>query len=81
MTRQEIFEKLEEIFRDIFDDDNLVVNDETNATDIEGWDSLRQVSLLVAAENVFHIRLAISDTRNLQNVGALVDIIEQKIQK
>lgn len=80
MTRQDILKELEEIFRDTFDNDDIVLNDNTNSADIEDWDSLRQATLLVAIENVFHIRLAISETRHLKNVGALIDLVAQKIQ-
>ena len=80
MTRQEVFKELQEIFRDTFDDDDIVLREETDATEIEDWDSLRQITILAAAESAFHIKLAISDTRNLKNVGALVDVILSKMK-
>lgn len=80
MNRQEIMQKLEEIFRDVFDDDDIVLTETMSAADIEDWDSLRQISILAATENVFHIKLAISDTRKMKNVGELVSTVEQKLQ-
>lgn len=78
MDKQEILEKLEEIFRDIFDDDALVLREDMTSEDIEDWDSLHQIGILSAAEDAFGIRLAISDTRRLQNIGALVSLIEER---
>lgn len=75
MDRQEVLEKLQEIFRDVFDDDELQLTAETSSKDIEEWDSLHQISILAAAEDEFNIKLAISDTRKLENIGALVDLI------
>ena len=49
-----------------------------SSKDIEDWDSLHQISILVAAEDEFDIKLAISDTRNLKNIGSLVDLIIQR---
>ena len=78
MERQEILKKLEKIFRDVFDDDLLGLSEEMSSKDIEDWDSLHQISILVAAEDEFDIKLAISDTRNLKNIGSLVDLIIQR---
>ena len=79
MTRVDILQKLNEIFCDVFDEDDLVLREEMTSDDIDGWDSLTQISILATAEGEFKIKLAISDTRHLKNIGALVDLIEQKI--
>lgn len=78
MDRQEILKKLEEIFKDVFDNDSLVLTENMMSNDIEEWDSLHQISILVAAEDEFDIKLAISDTQHLENIGALVDLIVQR---
>lgn len=78
MNRQEILEKLQEIFRDVFDDDGLLLAETMSSKDIEEWDSLHQISILAAAEDEFNIKLAISDTRKLENISALVDLILQR---
>jgi acyl carrier protein len=79
MTRSEIYEELTEIFRDIFDDDELVIGDETTADDIEDWDSLEQINLLVAIEKKFNIKIRLGDVSGLENVGRMVDLIERLI--
>ena len=79
MTRSEIYEELTEIFRDIFDDDELVIGDATTADDIEDWDSLEQINLLVAIEKRFNIKIRLGDVSGLENVGRMVDLIERLI--
>lgn len=75
MDKQQIYADLQEIFRDNFDDDTIVLTPETNAEDIEDWDSLEQINLLTAAEKKFGLKFGLNDVRNLQNVGDLVDLI------
>lgn len=79
MTRGEIYQQVESIFRDVFDDDTLTVQDETNAEDIEDWDSLAQISLLSAMESAFSLKFQIDDVLNLKNVGEMVDLIQAKL--
>ena len=52
-NRKEVFEKVTDIFRDVFDDDELVISDSTNSDDIEDWDSLEHIQLIVGMENFF----------------------------
>ena len=61
MTREAIFEELTEIFRDIFDDEEIELTDETTADDIEDWDSLEHVNLIVAIEDDFGINFNIGE--------------------
>ena len=56
MTREEVFDRLNEIFRDVFDDDDITVNDETTADDIEDWDSLEHINLINAIEEEFGMK-------------------------
>lgn len=79
MNEQEILEKVQEIFRDVFDDDELVVTPESNADTIEGWDSLSHIRLVVAIEKAFGIKLSFKDLQALKNVGDMNKIIQQKI--
>ena len=79
MNRAEITTMVTEIFRDIFDDRTLVITDGTGAKDIEDWDSLEQINILVAMEKAFGIKFTVSDVENLVNVGQTIDLIEQKI--
>lgn len=79
MERQDVFEKLNEVFRDVFDDDEIAVVDETTADDIEDWDSLEHINLVVAVEEKFHIKFKMGEVNNMKNVGEMVDIILQRI--
>ena len=75
MTREELFEEINEIFRDVFDDDTLVITDETNSEDIEDWDSLEHINLVVAMEKRFNMKFNIKEVGQLQNVGEMADLI------
>ena len=79
MTREEIFAQLTEIFQDVFDDDGIVLTEETTADDIEDWDSLEQINLLVAIEKQFKIKFQLADVSNLENVGAMADLVAKMI--
>lgn len=71
----EIFEGVQEIFRDNFDDEDLIITRETSADDIEDWDSLEQINLLTAMEKKFGLKFKLEDVRGLENVGDLLDLI------
>ena len=81
MTTEQIYSRLTDIFRDLFDDDSLVLKPETTAADIPGWDSFNHINLLVAAEAAFGIKFMTAETESLHNVGHLVQVIEEKLQK
>ena len=76
MDKQTIFDAVQQIFRDNFDDEELVITRETCADDIEDWDSLEQINLLTAMEKKFGIKFQLADVRGLANVGDLLDLIE-----
>lgn len=78
MTREEVMEKLTEIFQDVFDDESIVLTDSTNAEDIEDWDSLEQINLIVSIENEFGMMFEISEVSDLANVGEMADLIMSK---
>ncbi len=75
MDRAKTMEEIQEIFRDNFDDDSIVLCDATNAADIEDWDSLEQINLLTAIEKKYGLKFQLNDVRNLQNVGDLLDLL------
>ncbi len=79
MSREEVYEKLNEVFRDVFDDESIEVHDETTAEDIEDWDSLEHINLIVAVENKFHMKFKMSEVTGLKNVGEMVDLILGRI--
>ena len=77
MNREEIFEELHTVFRDVFGDDDIVVTDETTSSDIDGWDSLMHITLISEVESHFDIRFQMKDVIGMKNVGEMVDIIEE----
>ena len=77
MEMQSIFDAVQEIFRDNFDDEELEITRETCADDIEDWDSLEQINLLTAMEKKFSVKFKLEDVRGLKNVGDLLDLIER----
>jgi acyl carrier protein len=74
-----IYDRLTEIFRDVFDNDDLVLTPELTAPEVDGWDSLGHVRLIVAIEQKLKISLSTSEITELANVGQLVDVIERKL--
>ena len=79
MERQTIFEKLNEIFIDVLDLDEVELTDATNANDIEEWDSLSHIQLSVAIEKSFGIKFTSLEIMKWKNVGEMVNSIEEKI--
>ena len=79
MTREEVFEKINEVFRDVFEDDDITVNDDTTAADIEDWDSLEHINLMNAIEQEFGIKFNMGQIVSMKNVGEMVTIIESKL--
>lgn len=79
MSREEIYEQLNEVFRDVFDDEDITVNDTTTADDIEDWDSLEHINLIVAVEKKFNIKFNMGEVNKFKNVGEMVDAIIAKM--
>ncbi|MDD4599645.1 MAG: acyl carrier protein [Negativicutes bacterium] len=79
MTRQEIFKNLNLIFQDVFDDETIHVKESTTAADIEDWDSLTYVTLIITIEKHFHIKFDMKEVSGFANVGEMADAIERKI--
>lgn len=79
----DLHETLESVFRNVFGDDSLVLRDEMSADDIEGWDSLMHVDLVIALERRFRIKFATAEIARLkakgQNVGSLIALISRKL--
>jgi len=74
-------EKLNPIFRQVFEDDEININRETTADDIDAWDSLSHINLVIAIEMGFNIRFALGELQVLKNVGNLADLIDKKLAK
>ena len=72
--------RLQNIFRDIFDDETIVLTRETTANNIEEWDSLAQINIIVACESEFGLKFDVSDVAVLKNVGDMLDLVERKLK-
>jgi len=71
-------EILNGIFRQVFDDDSLVVTRDTTANDIDEWDSLTHLNLVMAVEQRFKIRFALGELQGLRHVGDMIDLVNKK---
>lgn len=78
MTRTDIFERLQTIFRELFEDDTIVLTPETTARDVERWDSLSHVDMMIMVEEAFGVRFSTREVTGLANVGQLVSAIERR---
>jgi acyl carrier protein len=79
MERSDILKRVEEIFRDELEVDDLVLTDETTADDVEEWDSLSHVQLVAAMEEAFGIEFKSREILSWENIGDLIDSIEKKL--
>jgi acyl carrier protein len=70
--------RLGDVFRDVFDDDTLSINEQTIAADVEGWDSLAHIRLIVSIEKAFSLRFSASEIAALDNVGDMAKLIVSK---
>ena len=81
----ELRERVQEIFRDIFEDDELILRDSMTAHDVDGWDSVAHINLIIAIESELGIRFAAAEISGLkepaQNVGAFLKLIEEKLRR
>ena len=80
MENDHIYRKLTEIFREVFDDDSIILKPETTAADIEDWDSVAHIGLIVAVEERLKIKFKSSELESLHNVGQLARLVEQKLE-
>jgi acyl carrier protein len=79
VTSEDIHSRLQTIFRDVFDNDSLVIVRATHVGDIPDWDSLAQINLVVAIEKDFEIKLSLEDLVTLSNVGDMMDLIQTNV--
>ena len=78
MTEEEIYERLNEVFRDVFDDDSIEVDDLTTADDIDDWDSLEHITLINAVEREFKMKFRMGEISSMKNVGEMAGIIAER---
>ena len=75
MDKNEVIGRLNEIFRDVFGDDSITVNEATTSDDIEDWDSIEHINLIGAVEDEFGLRFKMREVSGMKNVGEMIDII------
>lgn len=75
MTREEAFEKVVDICRDVFENDDLELNDESNANTVDEWDSLTHLNLINDIEEEFKMKFTLDEFSNSANLGELVDAL------
>ena len=78
MDKQQILAEVEEIFRDVLDNEEIELQDATTADDVEEWDSLTHIQLIVAIEKHFKIKFTSKEIQSWQNVGEMIDCIATK---
>jgi acyl carrier protein len=74
----DILEKMQGIFRDLFDQPELILTEDTTAHDVEGWDSLTHVQVVVAIEKLFRIKFTAAEIRGFKNIGGMCEAIRKK---
>jgi len=78
MEKADILKTLTEIFIDVLDTENITLTEQTTANDIEDWDSLTHIQIVVAVEKKFKIRFASQEIQNWSNVGEIITSIQSK---
>jgi acyl carrier protein len=78
MEQTSTYEKLTAIFREVFFEDDLQLSPETTADDVDGWDSLTHIRLILAVSKAFGVKFSATEVGNLKNVGEFVTLIEKK---
>ncbi|MBE6856135.1 MAG: acyl carrier protein [Ruminococcus sp.] len=78
MNKNDIVKRLTEVFRDVFDDDSIVINENTTSADIEDWDSIEHINLIGAVEDEFGMRFKMKEVSGMKNVGEMIGIIAER---
>lgn len=77
----DIHDRMQTVFRDVFDDEDLVVHDSLTAADVENWDSLSHIDLIVGIERAFRVKFTTAEVGSLKNAGDLKSLIQKKLQR
>ena len=80
MNKNEITEKLTAIFREVFNDDSIILRDEMTANDVENWDSLTHMIMISKVEEEFGVKFRLKELNKLKQVGDIISILEEKCQ-
>ncbi|GHT03276.1 acyl carrier protein [Bacteroidia bacterium] len=79
MDKQEILSQVQDIFRDVLDEENIHLTDETTANDVEEWDSLTHIQIIVAIEKKLKIKFTSKEILSWKNIGEMVETIQSKL--
>lgn len=79
MGNDEITRRLQNVFREVFDDDAITLNDTTTAADVDGWDSVANIRLMVSIEEEFRLRFDVGEFQEYRNVGDLMAGIARRV--
>ena len=81
MNRADVLKRLTQVFREVFDDESIVLTEQTTAADIEDWDSLEHINLIGAVERAFRMRFTMKEVSGMKNVGEMVSIVCERAKK
>jgi acyl carrier protein len=81
ISDEEVYARVNEIFQDVFDDEELIVNPDTTASDIFGWDSLNYIRLILTVSKAFDVKFSASEVSSFKNVGELVRAVRGRLEK
>lgn len=79
MTRLEILKKISEIFEDVLDIENIAITELTTASDVEGWDSLNHINIMVHVQKEFNVKFNLKEMASFKNIGDMISAIEEKL--
>lgn len=79
MNREQISLIVQDIIRDVLDNNSLLISDTMSAQDVDNWDSLAHISIITAIEKQLKIRFNISEIESMDNVGIIINLIEKKL--
>ena len=79
MDDAQIYARMGEVFQDVFDDDSIQVSPELSAKDVDGWDSLTHIRLILTVQKAFNVKFSTSEIGKLENVGDLVELIKSRV--
>jgi acyl carrier protein len=81
MTDPELYDALNKVFRQVLEDDTLELTPETTADDVEGWDSMNHIFIVVELEKRFGVKFQAAEMEELKNVGELVTLVKEKLAR
>lgn len=80
MSTEKIISELQPIFRDVLDLPSLQLRPDSNATNVDGWDSLSHINLVMAIESQYNVKFALGELQRLKNVGEMAELIGRKLE-